>query len=112
MHVSVGAPKDPNVQPDDSGPGQEPLRRRPQLPNWVHDQNDRRQWREFARRNWARHPVLASLQLVCALGVAVIGLISIIGYGAHRPTWLNLPFIGFIVGSFVLMVLLVRRDDG
>jgi hypothetical protein len=68
--------------------------------------------RAFDRRSWQRHPVLAGLRALGALGVAIVGLISAFGYDGHPPGWLIALFFLCLIGSSACWVLLLRRDDG
>ena len=94
------------------GAAHEPRHRRATWTNALGGDQDRRAWRAFDRRSWQRHPILAGLRAAGALGVGIVGLISLIGYDGHRPGWLTWLFLSCLIGSVVCWVLLVRRDDG
>ena len=63
----------------------------------------------FWRRSWRRHPALSAAQAGCGLGVAITGLVRLIG--GHSP-WSTALVLAFMVGAFVCWVMLVRRDEG
>ena len=64
--------------------------------------------RGFARRRWRRHPVLSALQLTLAVGLAVLGLVDLAG-GHSR--WRGGLSVVLWMPAFVVLVLLVRRDE-
>jgi hypothetical protein len=62
---------------------------------------------DFVRRSWRHHSVLSAVQLACALGVGVVGILRL----TSHDQWLTGLWLAFLAGAFVCWVLLVRQDE-
>jgi hypothetical protein len=64
---------------------------------------------DFWRRSWRHHKALAVAQLACGLGDCVTAVMRLVD---GHSQWSAALALAFMAGTFVLWVMLVRRDEG
>jgi hypothetical protein len=100
------------VHPDEESAARERRRRsRREWADALSEEQDRRDWTSFRIRSWERHPVLAGLRAACVVAAVVLGIVRLNWPRAERPAWLGVAFLVLLAASFVLWVMLIRRDE-
>jgi hypothetical protein len=106
------AAQDPGVHPEEESAARE--RRQLSRRRWadaLSEEDDRRDWTAFRLRSWERHPVLAGLRAACMVGAGVLMFVRLNWPRGERPAWIGVALVGLLAASFVLWVVLIRRDE-